>query len=186
MEYHHALKIPKERIAVLIGKKGSTKKEIEQSMNAQIDIDSKEGDVVVSGEDALSLFTAREVIHAIGRGFNPEVALLVLKPDYAFELIGINDFARTKNDSIRLKGRVIGSDGKSREHIEELTDTNISVYGKTIGIIGRQQNVGIAKRAVEMLLKGSPHANVYRWLERMRRKIKSEQYLMRKDNIKLK
>jgi ribosomal RNA assembly protein len=184
MEYSHQIKIPKERIAVLIGKKGSTKKEIEELSDSNIDVDSKDGNVVVTGKDALKLFSVRDVIRAIGRGFNPEIAKLALKQDYSFELVNIQDFMRTKNDTIRLKGRVIGAEGKSRTHIEELTETNISVYGKTIGIIGRQEHVGIAKKAIEMLLKGSPHATVYRWLERMRRKMKTAQYLMkRKDKI---
>jgi len=186
VEYNHELKIPKERIAVLIGIKGKTKRTIENSTHSHIDIDSKEGDVIVSGEEALDLFTAREIIRAIGRGFNPDVALLILKPDYAFEVINMNDFARTKNDSIRMKGRVIGSEGRSREHLEELTETNICVYGKTVGIIGQQGNAGIAKKALEMLLKGSPHANVYKWLERMRRKMKTAEYLMKTEEIELK
>jgi len=186
VEYNYELKIPKERIAVLIGTKGSTKRQIEKATNSSLDIDSKEGDIVLSGDDAMSLFIARDVIRAIGRGFNPNVALLILKPDYALEIISMTDFIRTKNDSIRLKGRVIGSEGRSREHLEELTDTNICVYGKTIGIVGEQGSAGIAKKALEMLLKGSPHANVYKWLERMRRKMKTAEYLMKSDKIEFK
>ena len=180
VEYSNELKIPKERIAVLIGIKGSTKREIEKATNSKIEIDSKEGDIIVSGEDALSLMTAREVLRAIGRGFNPDIALLALKSDYTFELFNISDFAKSQNDAIRLKGRVIGSEGKSRHQLEELTETNICVYGKTIGIIGRMENVGIAKRAVDMLLKGSTHPSVYSWLEKTRRKMKTAEYLMGK------
>ena len=170
----------------MIGTKGKTKRIIEKATNSSIDIDSKEGDIIVSGEDALSLFTARDILRAIGRGFNPEIALLVLKPDYNLEMINMGDFAKTQNDAIRLKGRVIGKDGRSREHLEELTETNICVYGKTVGIIGRQEMVGIAKKALEMLLKGSPHANVYKWLERMRRKMKTAEYLMKSEEIEFK
>ena len=119
-QYSHELKIPKERVAILIGKKGETKKELEEITKSKITVDSKDGDVFIDGDDALSLFSVREVIKAIGRGFNPDIAFLTLKPDYIFELININDFAKTKNDSIRLKGRVIGNEGKSRSHIEEL------------------------------------------------------------------
>jgi ribosomal RNA assembly protein len=117
------------------------------------------------------------VIKAIGRGFNPDIAFLILKQDYVFELINMNDFAKTKNDSVRLKGRVIGSEGKSRNTIEELTETNISVYGKTIGIIGLQENVASARKAIESLLSGSPHSNVFRFLEKNRRIIKSKKVL---------
>jgi len=46
-----------------------------------------EGDVFVKGEDALGLYSTREIIKAIGRGFNPETAKLLLKQDYSFELV---------------------------------------------------------------------------------------------------
>ena len=176
-QYSNELKIPKERVAILIGKKGEAKKELEERTKTKIIVDSKEGDIFLSGNDALSLFDVVEVIKAIGRGFNPDIAFLILKQDYVFELINMNDFAKTKNDSVRLKGRVIGSEGKSRNTIEELTETNISVYGKTIGIIGLQENVASARKAIESLLSGSPHSNVFRFLEKNRRIIKSKKVL---------
>ena len=79
--YEYQLKIPKERIAVLIGKDGEIKNRLEESTKTRINVDSKEGEVTVSGADALNLLTAREMIHAIARGFNPETALLLLKSD---------------------------------------------------------------------------------------------------------
>ena len=75
----------------------------------------------------MKLFSAREVITAIGRGFNPELALKLMKIDCAFELINVDDIARSKNDLMRLKGRVIGQEGKSRKVIEELTNCDICV-----------------------------------------------------------
>jgi len=63
-EYSYELKVPKNRVAVIIGKAGSVKKEIEENTNTKLDIDSKEGDIFVSGEDALGLYTAREMIKA--------------------------------------------------------------------------------------------------------------------------
>nr|AIF00781.1 ribosomal RNA assembly protein (KRR1) [uncultured marine group II/III euryarchaeote KM3_139_C07] len=176
-QYSNEIRIPKERVAILIGKKGEIKKELEDLTKTKIIVDSKEGDIFLSGNDALSLFDVVEVIKAIGRGFNPDIAFLVLKQDYVFELINMNDFAKTKNDSVRLKGRVIGSEGKSRNTIEELTETNISVYGKTIGIIGLQENVASARKAIESLLSGSPHSNVFRFLEKNRRVMKSKELL---------
>ena len=172
--YNYEIKVPKDRIAVLIGKKGETKKQLEDITKTKIQIDSEEGDVVVSGEDAISLHNLREVIKAIARGFNPEIAQLLLKGDYVFEIIDITDFARTKNDTKRLKGRVIGSDGKARKVIEELTETDISVYGKTLSIIGLPENVALAKKAMENLLGGSIHANVYHWREKQRRRLKTQ------------
>lgn len=95
-QYSNELRIPKERVAILIGKKGETKKELEDLTKTKIIIDSKEGDIFLSGNDALSVFDVVEVIKAIGRGFNPDIAFLVLKHDYIFEFINTNDFAKTK------------------------------------------------------------------------------------------
>lgn len=173
-EYKYDLKIPKERIAVLIGTKGETKRSIEKETKTKIEIDSDEGDVSVSGEDALTLFTAREIVNAIGRGFNPEIALKLINSDYVFELISLTESARSKNDMARLKGRVIGQEGKSRRVIEELTDCEICVFGKTIGIIGKVERTPIARRAIEMLLEGSMHSSVYKYLEKQRRDMKYE------------
>ena len=173
MEYSYELKVPKNRIAVIIGKEGKIKKEIEESTKTKLDIDSKEGDVFISGEDALGLYTAREIIRAIGRGFNPEIAKLLLKPDYIFEVIDVSEYVgKSKDAMLRLKGRVIGKEGKSRRIIEELTECSISIFGKTISIIGLPESAADARQAVEFLLRGSTHANVYKWLEKRRRELK--------------
>lgn len=173
VEYSYELKVPRNRVAVIIGREGSVKKDIEESTKTKLDIDSREGDVFVSGEDALGLYTAREIIKAIGRGFNPDIAKLLLKADYIFEIIDLGEFAgKSKDTMLRLKGRVIGKEGKSRRLIEELTECNISVFGKTIGIIGLPEAAANARQAVESLLRGSKHANVYKWLEKRRRNLK--------------
>lgn len=173
VEYSYELKVPKNRVAVIIGKEGSIKKDIEEATKTKLNIDSKEGDIFVSGEDALGLYTAREIIKAIGRGFNPEVAKLLLKPDYIFEVVDLSDYVGKSRDAmIRLKGRVIGKEGRSRKLIEELTNCNISVFGKTISVIGLPESAANARQAIESLLRGSTHANVYKWLERRRREIK--------------
>src|SRR3989344_7376809 len=114
MEFSYELRIPKERVAVLIGEKGSSKKEIEEATKSQLEI-TKDGDVTVSGSDGLLLYTAKEIVKAVARGFNPKIALLLLKTDYALEIIEIKDAAgKNKNTLHRIKGRIIGKDGKSR------------------------------------------------------------------------
>ena len=170
-EYNYELKIPEERVAVLIGKDGETKKEIEEATKSKLDI-TKEGDVDILGKDGLLLYTTKEIVKAIARGFNPKVALLLLKQDYAFELIDMKEIAgKSKNNLQRIKGRVIGKGGRSREEIERFTDCNISVYGKTVGIIGEVQQVSVARQAVAMLLQGSMHKTVWRFLEKKKKEM---------------
>ena len=181
VDYSHELKIPLSRVAVLIGKHGETKKKIEKETQTKIEVDSREGDLFISGEDALAIYTVKEIVTAIGRGFNPEIALLLLRSDYSFEQINLNDAAKTKNHLIRIKGRLIRENGKSRELIEQLTECSISVFGKTVSIIGRNENSSAARRAVEKLISGSQHSAVYRMLEKNRARLKSQRFLEKSD-----
>ncbi|MBR9683377.1 RNA-processing protein [Candidatus Woesearchaeota archaeon] len=168
-EFSYELKISEERIAVLIGEKGETKKEIEALTKTLINV-SKDGDVTITGKDALLLYTAQDIVKAIARGFNPKIALLLLKADYTLEIIKLKDFAgKEKGDLIRVRGRVIGKEGRSRAEIERLTDTHVSVYGKTVAIIGETTDVFNAIHAVTMLLKGSMHRSAYGFLERKKK-----------------
>jgi ribosomal RNA assembly protein len=161
------LKIPKERIAVLIGEKGQIKRKIQKLTNTQIVVSSKEGDVSIEGEDNFKVFLTLNIIKAIGRGFNPEVALKLLKEDHVLEMISIHDFSgKSKKQEERIKSRVIGTQGKARATLERMTNTHISVYGKTISVIGNVEDVHLAKRALDKLLNGTPHGNVYKFIDR--------------------
>ena len=82
-EFRNDIKIPKARIAILIGVGGSVKEKIEDNLNVKLDIDSKEGDVAISSNDALDILTAQNIIKSIGRGFNPDISLNLLKPDFS-------------------------------------------------------------------------------------------------------
>jgi len=168
-EFSYELRIPRERVAVLIGKRGEIKRSLQKETKTKLVVNSQEGEVWITGRDALLLYLAREIIRAIGRGFNPDVARQLLKQDYSLEIISIAEHVRGTNDLKRLRGRVIGEGGKSRRTIEELTETSICVYGKTAGIIGPAENLPDAHKAIERLLTGSPHAHVYKWLERRRK-----------------
>jgi len=169
------VKIPKERIGVLIGKEGGVKKRIEKELGVQLKI-NQEGEVTIFStkdtKDPLALWKGRDIVRAIGRGFNPEKALKLVSDDYVLEIIDISDYANTPNALRRLKGRIIGSGGKSRRYIEDLTETYVSVYGKTVAILGEYEPVQVAKEAVYMILRGSSHSKMYKFLESHRREIK--------------
>ena len=176
-EYSYGLKIPKERIAVLIGKKGEVKKRIEEETNTKIRIDSEEGEVFVSGKDALGLFTVREIVEAVGRGFNPEISLRLLDDDVALDIIKLTEYVgKSKKALARQKGRIIGRDGITRQIIHEMTGVDMSVYGKTVSIIGDLENLLIAKEAVEMILNGARHKSVYGFLEKKKQDMKLKHF----------
>jgi rRNA processing protein Krr1/Pno1 len=44
-------------------------------------------------------------------------------------------------------------------------------------MIGTNDTVALARKAVEMLIEGSNHSSVYKWLEKQRRIIKKREIL---------
>jgi len=161
------VKIPEDREAALIGRNGSTKKKIEKL--AKIELEIKDNEVEIIGED-LDVIYARDIIKAIGRGFSPKNALKLLDDDYQLLVINAKDY--TKRNLEPVMGRIIGTHGKAKKIIEEYTHTKISIYGKTVSIIGTARDIHIAGEAVELLLNGSPHKTVYIYLESMKAKMK--------------
>lgn len=172
------LKIPRERIGVLIGPEGKTKKTIEKKLSVELQIDSETGGVTITltenAEDPSLLFKAKDVVTAIGRGFSPEYAFRLIRDEEAvLDIIDLRAiFGKSESDIRRIKGRIIGMEGKTRRMIEELTETNVSVYGHTIGLIGDIEQIQAAREAIQMLIRGSQHSTVYRFLHRKRRELK--------------
>jgi ribosomal RNA assembly protein len=174
MQFSYEVKVPKDRIAVLVGVKGEVKKSLEKNLGIKISIDSEEGDIILNGDDSIALMTAQNIVKAIGRGFNPEIAFSLLSEENHFDMINIEDYSGdSKKRFLALRARVIGTDGKARKTIEYLTDTEIVVYGKTISIIGDFNGVHLARSAFDSLLGGSRHATVYAWLEKHRKNMKN-------------
>lgn len=167
------VRIPMERVAVLIGPKGEVKRYIEDRTKARLDVDSSDGSVVVHEEEAEDPFIAMraaEIVKAIGRGFSPENAFALLRDDHYFFLINITEYVGKKPNHVRrVRARIIGTNGKTRRLIEELAESHLSVYGNTVAIIGDEWGSDVARRAVDMLLSGSEHRTVYTFLEKMRR-----------------
>ena len=157
------VRVPEDRVGVVIGEGGETKKRIEEDTDTELEIE--DNNVEIEG-DPLEEMTSHKMVKAIGRGFNPEKAFKLAEEGIDFHHLDIGKFADTSNSQERLKGRVIGRDGEAREHIEKMTQTEISVYGKTVGFIGYVQNIEIAQEAVKMLLNGREHSTVYDYLER--------------------
>ncbi|MGB9684638.1 MAG: KH domain-containing protein [Candidatus Bathyarchaeales archaeon] len=172
------VRIPKERVGVLIGQGGETKRAIEKMLSVTLEVESDGGGVTImlseKAEDPSVLLRAKEVVTAIGRGFSPEHAFrLIHDEETVLDIIDLRTiFGRSESDIRRVKGRIIGMEGKTRRIIEELTDTNIAVYGHTVGIIGKIEHAQVAREAIQMLIQGSQHATVYRFLHRKRRELK--------------
>ncbi len=175
------LKIPRERVGVVIGKNGITKDEIENLTKTDINIDSDTGSIAISPteetEDPLAVWKSRYIVKAIGRGFNPEVSLKLMDDETLLEIINLPDYVgKSKKAILRQKARIIGKEGRTKDIITDMTGVDISIYGKTVAIIGGMEQIHIAKEAVEMILNGVRHKTVYSFLEKKSRDMKIQEF----------
>lgn len=172
------LHIPEERISVVIGNKGETKKEICKKCNVKIEIESRTGEIGVSSTsknfDEFGALKARDIISAISHGFSPERAFRILDEETLFQILDLRNFTTSSNSTNRIKGRIIGEKGKARKNLEELTNTFISIYGHTIALIGSYEETKLAIDAIMLLIKGRSHKTVYEMLYQAKRRAKIE------------
>ncbi len=128
------IKIPNDRIGALVGKGGETKRNLEKFLNITLEVDSQTGLVTLTNEEnSLAEIESMEVIRAIGRGFSPERAKKLMEDEeMILDIIDVTDVADTPGKLARIRGRIIGKEGRAREQIENMTGTRISVYGKTV------------------------------------------------------
>ncbi len=175
------VKIPKERVGIVIGEEGKVKQYIEEKLQVKLDIDT-EGSITITlsekSTDPSLLLKAKDVVTAIGRGFIPEVAFrLIRDEDEIFDLIDLRViFGRSESDIKRIKGRIIGAEGKTRKLIEELSEADVVVYGHTVGLIGSFEQVDTAHNAVQMIIEGCQHHTVYNYLQKKRTELKKEKF----------
>ena len=176
MSFEKLIRIPEDRIGVLIGKSGKTKLKIEETCSVKLDVDSKNGEVRVLSkvvDEQFQTFKALEIVIAIGRGFSPQKAMRLLKGENTLHVINLREFGGKSPDQIeRIKGRIIGNDGKARTNMENLSNADITIYGKTVSVIGEPTQLKLAIDAIESLLSGSMHGHVYRKIEFARRQEK--------------
>ncbi len=169
------VRIPHERIKVLIGKSGETKKRIENEMHVKLSIDSS-GDVKIIGASQ-DVFFAKDVVKAIARGFSPDNALKLKNDDYGFELINLKEVCRGRNDLIRIRARLIGEKGSIRIAIENATDSIISIYGSTVGIIAPISTLHFAKHLIERIIEGARLSSVLHEAAEIKRRIAIERFI---------
>lgn len=167
------IRIPKDRIAVLIGKNGSVRSILSDRTGVSVHVDSKTGDVTVEAPDnnALHFFSVQNIVKAIGRGFSPEHANLLLDDDYYLDVMDITDWTgKSEKELNSKKGRLIGTGGEMRKKLEDQTNCFISVYGKTVSIIGKPHDMEPCRKSIEMILNGSQHEAVDKYLHKQREK----------------
>jgi ribosomal RNA assembly protein len=156
----------------LIGPGGTTKRKIAAGAHADIDVDAEEGEVRIRSpdDDPGAAMLARDITLAIGRGFAPDRAFRLLHDGTMLAImdIKIETGKRRKTALRRIRARLIGTQGRVRERIEELSGCFVCIYGSTVALIGDEGQLDRARRAIELLLRGSEHSTVFHLLARLR------------------
>lgn len=186
-------RVPKDRIAVLIGAKGATRRDLEKAAGCKnIQIDSISGEIEVTWPEAgdydpVKALKLPDVIKAVGRGMAPGRAIQLLQDDWFFEMVDLKEHVgKRSNQQRRIRARIIGSEGKIRKMIEQHTGTEISIYKSTVVLVGEGAGLISARQAIEMLASGSEHGTVIKYLEKERRKsrigARSIDYIVEKES----
>lgn len=157
--------IPKKRAELL--KKHLA--ELSERLKCEIRIEG-ENEVVISGEP-YEEYNARNVVTAFGRGFDVNNALKLLSDNYFFKSINLKEIFKNKEKIIRIEGRIIGKDGKSKEYIESVSGAQISIFGGTVSLIGTNEEITIAEAAINVLIDGGTHKKAYRVMEAARKRM---------------
>jgi ribosomal RNA assembly protein len=160
--------IPRERMKALRGDPRLLK-ELCALCGCKAELDDEcvtvEGDVV--GE-----FTAKSVVYAYGRGFEMADALRLAREGNYFDSIDLEDALGSEKSISRIKARIIGSNGKTKRYMEQVSGAKISVYGNTVSFIGTSEALQEARAATEALIKGSMHKSAYARMEALHRRNK--------------
>jgi ribosomal RNA assembly protein len=144
---------------------------IEKRITCKIVIENR-NEVRIEG-DSYSEYVARNIVQAIARGFKLSTALKLLNDNYFFDSIDIGDIASNKLKKKRMVSRIIGTDGKAKLYMEEVSGASVEIYGDTISLIGSIDEIRIAKSGINILLDGGKHSTAYAVMEKERRKLKS-------------
>ncbi|NCO96946.1 MAG: RNA-processing protein [Candidatus Aenigmarchaeota archaeon CG_4_10_14_0_8_um_filter_37_24] len=155
------IKIPEKMKKVLI-KDNKDRKHLENLTDTKITIGD---DLKIEGE-SFQVYQAKQVLKAFGRGFIIKDALSLLDDSYGLEIIDLTDIIKSQNRMGVVKGRIIGTRGKTKKMIERYTETKLSIQGKTVSILGEWNKISVSKEALMMLIKGCNHSTLYKWLER--------------------
>ena len=142
------------------------KKKLESEL--KVKITNKGKNLFVDGE-ADKEFEALQIIEAINLGFSIEKALLLKTEDIILQTLHIKDITK-RHDLERVRGRIIGTQGKTLKTLQNLTNCDFSLQDNQVGIIGNTEDIEEGIQAVTSLIQGSKQANVYARTEREMKK----------------
>jgi len=144
------------------------KNRIEKEMNVKLEEGKNTYRIIA--EDGLTLSRALKLIDALNAGFGEESFKLV-RDEYDFIKIPIKRATKDIKERKRIISRVIGTKGKAKKNIEKLANVSMIVNDikKEIYLLGKVDDLEIARESINRLIEGQSHGKVYSFLESNRR-----------------
>ena len=122
------------------------------------------GNISIKGSE-LNEYLIEKVIRSVDFGFNIEEALLLMNDDFVLEFIEVREHTHRKN--LRdVRARLIGTGGKARKTIENLTGSEIVIHGNTVGVIVDSEHLDAVMQGLQSLIQGAKHGNIFAYLEK--------------------
>lgn len=165
-----------KQLGRIIGKDKKNIQKIEKAFGASISLE-KNKDITIKSKSRVKEYLIDEVLEALTLGFDIETALLLQETDYVLKVVDLKNYARGSRLNVVI-ARVIGKEGKAKRTIQDLSHCHIAISDRKIGIIGKAESVELASQAIEKLLRGAPHSNVFKFLERSQSYLKEQEELV--------
>jgi KH domain-containing protein len=120
--------------------------------------------VTIKGSE-MNEFLVEKIVQAVDFGFDVEDALLLTDDKFVLEFINIKEHTRRKNLK-EVRARVIGTSGKAKKTIENLTGSVITIQSNMVGLIVDADHLDATVQAIESLIQGAKHGNIFAYLEK--------------------
>jgi len=143
---------------------------LQKKLKVGLELEGKQ--VTIQGKEE-NIYDAEKVLEAVEAGFDVETSLLLIDPEYLFEVMYLKDMTRRKNLA-EVRARLIGTQGKTKKLIEKLSDCAVKLKENTVYVLGTSEEIRGARTAIEKLIRGSAQGKVYGFLERSRTQNKNK------------
>jgi ribosomal RNA assembly protein len=163
----------------ILAHEGRNIRHLEKEFKTKITIHKgkTEADFIINGNSSVQEYLILEILEALAVGFDLEIAMLLKNEEVVFKKVELKKYVHGGRLEV-IKGRIVGSQGKSKRVIQSLTECDLCLCDNNVAIIGHAENVELASRAIESLIRGSKHANVFKLLEKGRVAIREEDVLL--------
>lgn len=147
------------------------KKKIEKELDIKIKPERNKITIESEKEDTYLEYISSKILEALALGFDFNITMQLKDINFNFIKIDIKSFVRESrlNEAI---SRTIGTKGKTKKLISELSDCDVVIHDHIVAAIGPSDNVEIVNQALISLIRGSKPSSVYSFLEKSRGKLR--------------